>query len=690
VVEDNENYGTDVLQYKRVWLDYESVVVVAQSVATPGVTPAASQLWQEDKGSFARVRRLNFTMSKAMASGSLEVIPQVVGASDNTRVTMKLRQLEVQHPRYPWAKEWRSPTDEVEGCGYRTFEVVAEDLFEGLVEMEILITGDEHAELGTVLVASRVGLADAEMLLLDSILKAHRNFFLDPENMVHGLPMNAIKPTDMGKFAWSNPTEWGFALTALATMGQLEWVSVPEAVAQIAIGLRQLDSWQHHPTQFQKGMFFPYYALRRNDEAFSNYSKIYEHPRHVDYLLLPCGDNALMLSSLNVVKGWLRTVEFHYEAELAENITSKLNFSECMHRKTCPKDAEENFPTDVRPWAVAMTVDAKTEELFPYDWNVWADEGGVVGFAAKLTNSMSDDQFHSMVEAQHMYSPCQTWQNITVANTAYFNSVFTLPTRSFVGYGSMFSSPTYHEFFVRTVVPTFRAHQATKKMIGDDFYGPSDAMSQGVGSVAFFPPNTQYDPCMPDGSLDTSNRCTWCDKKQYFDYGDDHHFQIPHGITAAFLTVAAMETSQLQAWVDDLKLLITDASGVYNKTYGLEVIGPSKRTPLDDPELFRRTAPDSIIFRGTGYYESLSHSYTYLSIYEGISAARRRLEILKDEGAELRGPEPPARYRPLSDFLDAVPGQRQRINELLEMVKPHENGKACQASAYGPSPRHDL
>jgi hypothetical protein len=308
-----------------------------------------------------------------------------------------------------------------------------------------------------------------------------------------------------------------------------------------------------------------------------------------------------------------------------------------------------------------------------------------------LRNAMSEEQFHSMVGAQYAYSPCQTWLNVTVTETAYFNSVFTLPTRSFMGFGTLFSSAAYHEFYIRSVVPTFRAHQATKKLIGDDFYGPSDAMSQGLGSVAFFPPNTQHDPCFPE--KEDQNRCTWCEARQYLDSDsaiEPHHLTIPNGITAAFLAVAAMETSQLEAWVDDLKLLITDASGIYNKSYGLEVLGPNRRTKLGEEESLASYIKASAHGHGVGYFESLAHAYTYLSIYEGMAAARRRFEILRDEGAELRGPEPPSLYRPLSDFLDSVPDQRQRINDLLAMVKPHENMKICEPSAYFPSPRHDL
>jgi len=405
-------------------------------------------------------------------------------------------------------------------------------------------------------------------------------------------------------------------------------------------------------------------------------------PGRTNYLELPCGDNALLYSSLTLVRGWFLKSNLHEEAALVERITSKLDFSLCMHQKQCPDDAATNF-TGQRPWAVAMTVNSETTDRFPYDWNVWADEGGVVGMAAMLSNSMSDEQFHSMVEEQQKYSPCETWQNITVANTAYFNSVFTLPTRSFLGFGTLFSSPTFHDFSVRSVLPTFRSHRATKKIVGDDFFGPSDAMSQSIGSVAFFPPNTQYRPCAPATS--SINKCTWCDSLQYFDSNETHHLAITHGSLVSFLALATMETPQVVAWIDDLKGLMTDVSGIYNESYGFEVLGPNKRTPIRASFI----ATDSKS-HGKGFYEALAHSYTWLSMYEGLAAVRQRFEILHAEGAELRGSEPSPLYRPLSEFLDAVPQQRQRIDKLLAVAKTYENKKICQPSDYGPSPRQEL
>lgn len=403
-------------------------------------------------------------------------------------------------------------------------------------------------------------------------------------------------------------------------------------------------------------------------------------PERTDYLELPCGDNALFYGSLTLVKGWLLQNKFEREASLASRVLEKFDFSKCMHRKSCPSDRRSKEPIE-RPWAVAMTLNSETNTLFPFDWNVWADEGGVVGMIATLSGGVTDAQYISMVEEQQRYSPCQTWRNITVENTAYFNSVFTLPTRSFLGFGTLFSSPQFHEFAVRSMLPTFRAHRQTRGIVGDDFFGPSDAMSQGLGSVSFFPPNTQYRPCDPDSS--TSNKCTWCEGKQYFWTGHDegHHVTIPHGDVVAFLNTATMEPSQFSAWLDDTKRLMTDHSGVYHPGMGFEIIGPNRATP---PRHNFLHIEDTVLDHGRGYFEALGHGYTTLSVYEGLSSLRRRFELLQEEGARFRlASEPVALYKPLSDWLDNVPGQRDGINRILDVATSVENPSVCEPSAFG-------
>merc|ERR1719183_3462844 len=118
-----------------------------------------------------------------------------------------------------------------------------------------------------------------------------------------------------------------------------------------------------------------------------------------------------------------------------------------------------------------------------------------------MTGAVNDTQYKDLVRQQQRYSPCQYWEGISVEHAAFFNSVFTLPTRSMLGFGTLFSSPYLHEFAVRSVLPSFRAHQKLKRKIGVDYIGPSDAMTQSLkskhgkalGSYAYWPPNNNYD-----------------------------------------------------------------------------------------------------------------------------------------------------------------------------------------------------
>merc|ERR1719498_1659250 len=95
-----------------------------------------------------------------------------------------------------------------------------------------------------------------------------------------------------------------------------------------------------------------------------------------------------------------------------------------------------------------------------------------------LNGAINTSQYESVVHQQQKYSPCSEWEGITVGRSAFFNSIFTLPTRSLLGFGTLFVSPYYHEFAVRSVLPSYRAHQKLKKKLGADYMGPSDAMTQ--------------------------------------------------------------------------------------------------------------------------------------------------------------------------------------------------------------------
>merc|ERR1719217_1244187 len=127
--------------------------------------------------------------------------------------------------------------------------------------------------------------------------------------------------------------------------------------------------------------------------------------------------------------------------------------------------SSENATSADKFWSVPLTINADTLKLNSFNWNVWADEGGLVAMIVALTGGVSDEQYESIVGQQQRYSPCANWEGITVGHAAFFNSIFTLPTRSMLGFGTLFSSPYLHEFAVRSVLPSFRAHQKLKRKL---------------------------------------------------------------------------------------------------------------------------------------------------------------------------------------------------------------------------------
>jgi hypothetical protein len=383
-----------------------------------------------------------------------------------------------------------------------------------------------------------------------------------------------------------------------------------------------------------------------------------------------------------LIQGWLESNSFKKEAKNCSDILGRMDFSKCIRMTDCNEQSDEQINGD-KFWSVALTFHAETLQQNSYNWNVWADEGGVVAMIVALSGAVNDTQYESIVRQQLRYSPCTQWEGVTVGHAAFFNSIFTLPTRSMLGFGTLFASPFYHEFAVRSVLPSFRAHQKLKKVLGVDYIGPSDAMSmmprahpgKVYGSYAYWPPNNMYD-CRQGKTL-MENQCTWCKGIQYEGLEDPFDMIVPHGNMASFLVLASMEKSQFTAWLEDTKKMMTDSSKFYKPGYGLEVMAPARRTPQDG----NFEGP----FDGRGVWEGLSHAYTVLSMYEGLANMRRRFELVKKEGIKVPGSYEPPAYKPLADFMNSLPQVRAKMDRLLKYAKENESQeKQCAPSAYGP------
>jgi hypothetical protein len=452
-------------------------------------------------------------------------------------------------------------------------------------------------------------------------------------------------------------------------------------VTKLNVTFDTLNTLQKDPQQFAHGLFYPFYRLRNKQSG----DKLF--PKKTESKDIPCGDDALLYASMMMVQGWLVTNKFHQEAAVCQKILSRFDFSHCVRMTDCNgegngmKGTNENKQGD-KFWSIPLTFKADTLEHNTFNWNVFADEGGIVSMIVALNGAVNITQYESIVRQQQRYSPCTNWQGITVGQSAFFNSIFTLPTRSMLGFGTLFSSPYYHEFAVRSVLPTFRAHQKLKTMLGVDYMGPSDAMSQMprdhvgkfYGSYAYWPPNNMYD-CR-QGRSTTENQCTWCKGIQYEGLDDAFDTVVPHGNMAAFLVSAMMEKSQFSSWIEDTKKIMTDWSEIYKPGYGLEVVAPARRTPRGGEFLGA--------YDGRGVWEALSHGYTVLSMYEGLATMRRRYELAVKAGLKLpAGSYEPPKYKPLSDFFNTE--IRDKIDKMLSIARSQESTeKKCPPSDYGP------
>mmetsp|Transcript_128651 Transcript_128651/g.223025 ORF Transcript_128651/g.223025 Transcript_128651/m.223025 type:complete len:941 (-) Transcript_128651:69-2891(-) len=714
VITEDDDYQTDMLEYDHVTLDYDGEAVVTHQKLNAKL---------EENGILKR--SVKFHLDPVLAAGALAVTPIVRDSNNDTVITMRIRQpdqtsssndkkmaltqkaksgpavqtsatdgaaaVEASHQkmdeleeefkvhRRHWTRNWRAPTKTITGCDHSYFEVVADQLFPGDVEVEVWVTGTGEEVLEDVLVTARLNWAEAEVTFLDTILKDHFAFFRDPEEIVHGLPLDALKRENPKQLTDSNPCEWGYALESWMVMVETGSIPLEEAEANITTTLETLQALQKDSDQFAHGLFYPYYRLRDKETG----AKLY--PKRTDYKELPCGDDALLYASLLLVQGWLKSRDLNRLGDMAGEILGKMDFSRCVRMTDCNAagnglEASSNASKADKFWSVALTFNADTLKLNDFNWNVWADEGGLVAMIVALTGAASSEQYESIVRQQQKYSPCANWEGITVGHAAFFNSIFTLPTRSMLGFGTLFESPYYHEFAVRSVLPSFRAHQKLKQKLGVDYIGPSDAMSmmprahpgKFFGSYAYWPPNNLYD-CR-EGRVIKENQCTWCKGLQYEGLDDPFDLTVPHGNFAAFLVSSMMERTQFQSWVEDAKKLVTDYSKAYLPGYGMEVMAPAKRTPFGE----KFEGP----YDGRGIWESLSHGYTILSMYEGLATMSRRYELAKRAGVKVRGYHPPE-YRPLSDFVNILPNMRDRINSLLEMTKNQESKeKTCAPSSY--------
>merc|ERR1719487_224929 len=149
--------------------------------------------------------------------------------------------------------------------------------------------------------------SEAEVTLLDTVLKDHFALFKDEDLFSNGLPMDALKKENPKQLTDSNPCEWGYAMESWVIMAETGVLKPEETVAKLKDTFDTLAKLQSDTSQFAHGLFYPYYHLRSREDG----EKLF--PQHTQYSELPCGDDALLYASMVMVQGWLKARGFERE-----------------------------------------------------------------------------------------------------------------------------------------------------------------------------------------------------------------------------------------------------------------------------------------------------------------------------------------------------------------------------------------
>ena len=465
--------------------------------------------------------------------------------------------------------------------------------------------------------ASCVGqpyLTPHEWAVLEEMFRVHMNYFLSSEVVTaFGFPMTAYKVGDRARFGYSNPTEWGYAFQAWIAAAERGIIPVSQAVAWLKRGLATLEALQQDPNENYQGFPYPFYKMTSPD------GKDLPMPYRDPHPEIPSGDNALLYASLVIVDGWGRRIGDQVLCEQAKRIRDRMNFRLFLRRRGgC--------------LYLAHTLNAETGSLSASNWDIFADEGGVVTWIAYLSGGISFEEYVILTECQHRRPA--SWRDCkgqvhTVAEAAWFNAMFTWSVRSLAGFpiGS-FDVPAgcTSPYSKESLVPAVQAHLAYGDCVGIDHPAFSDAMSQaenGRGLVCwiqgwYFPPNLPGRVGRTPGHV------------------------LPHALFVPFNSLPDLPAELRARLISEILELTMDKAGYFHSSgpypFGFEVIA----SPYKD-DLGYRGADD-----GRPVFETLSQAYIVLSLFNALQL---------DDG------------RPTFSMIAMeVPGYREKVRQVLDYL----------------------
>ena len=455
-----------------------------------------------------------------------------------------------------------------------------------------------------------------EYAVLDEMFRVHMNYFLSPEVITtFGFPMTAYKVENRARFGYSNPTEWGYAWQAWIAAAERGIIPEGETVSRLKGALATLEALQQNPEENYRGLPYPFYKMTTPD------GEDLPAPYHDPYPEIPSGDNALLYASLVIIEGWGRKIGDKELWEQAERIRRRMNFRMFLRQKgTC--------------LYLAHTLNAETGRLSPSNWDIYADEGGVVTWIACLSGSISFEEYKMLTECQHRrpasWTSCDR-KAYTVREAAWFNMMFTWSVRSLAGFpiGSFDAPEGAQSLYSKdSLAPAAQAHLAYGDCVRVDHPAFSAAMSQaenGKGLVGwiqgwFIPPNLA-------GRVGVTPR-----------------HAVPHALFVPFNALPDLPQETKARLIAEIVELKEDKARYYHDSgsypFGFEVIA----SPYRD-DLGYEGADD-----GRDVFETLSEAYTVLSLFNGLQ--------LSDGG--------PTFYASAAE----VPGYEGKVRKVLQYLYP--------------------
>jgi hypothetical protein len=404
--------------------------------------------------------------------------------------------------------------------------------------------------------------------MVDAVFAAHVRWAVDPRvTPAHGLPPTAWKVGDPDRFAYSNPTEWGYAMQFAVAATERGRLARTTAVERITATLRTMAALQAR-SDHRFGLFYQFYDIRP------------ALPERTGTWLIPTGDCMLLWYSVVAVEGWADARGETALRDLARAVRGRMDFSHGTERRGS---------ATVLPHLIDVEHgDALSRSI----WNIHADEGGAVAMGMRLSGAVDRAGWRTILASQYRHPAAHTFPDgtrIETRDSAFFSAAFTWSVRTLAGL------PLHPEYRSANLVPALRAHLRHAAALGLDHGGFSDAMTQnvaGAGMVGYFtPPNLWHR----------------ADGLPYA--GDGTARGIPHGTFVPLLAWDGLDAGERTELEERIRRILGDRAGYWHgggdRPYGLEVVSGIHR----DDAAFPGAAD------GRGVFEALSHAFVGITAF---------------------------------------------------------------------------